>query len=224
MQTHPDLAGRQELALRTYGSLFLSGAAVMLGFCAALILVFALDRISPGLAWVFVAAGALMLIGMIAGLVVLKRDSAQFQEELEETLRITPNRDTTVTIPAVLSRTVPARSASAAHQLVYSAHWNHRVTPVAVALPAGQALPQEGSGAWLQLDPARPDIAWIAPLANPEEHVTALQDRSLSNLTSRQKGLTLPPRAYLIPAFIGAGVFALAFVAFAAVLLAVTHP
>ncbi|WP_053387868.1 hypothetical protein [Leucobacter japonicus] len=208
------LAERQRRTLLRGGGWYLAGAAVMLGWLLAWLI--ALPRLSPEViaqtSFFHLVATSVMLIGFVIGLVLLLRDQQAFTPRLVASMSATPAA--TAPVPAKLVRIVPARGKRTVHQLLYAVHTERGVVPVALALPAAAVLPPTDSGAWLVMDPARPDIAHYATLADPAQHATALQDPALARLTRVQRGLAIPGRASLPLVYVGLGVAALAFAVF----------
>ncbi|MFD5601202.1 hypothetical protein ACFWHR_14230 [Leucobacter sp. NPDC058333] len=236
MEQVQTLAERQQRVMRRGGAWYIAGAAVMVGWlCAWLLAMPRLGSAASTAALPFhMIAAVIMLACYVVGLVMLIQDQGAMTRRLTEALSapvpaVTP-------VPAKLVRALPASRGGRAQQLLYAAHRGDAgrqnsgrateagiardaVTPVAVALPAGATPPPVGSGAWLAIDPERPDIASFATLTDPAQHDTALQDPALASLTRVQSGLAVPARAYLTVALTGGAVLAVSFVVFSLVLL-----
>ena len=208
------LAERQRRTVLRGGGWYLAGAAVMLGWLLAWLI--ALPRLTPEViaqtSLFHLVATGVMLVGFMIGLLVLLEDQRALMPRLVASLAESPAA--TPPVPAKLVRVIPVRGNRVVHQLLYAAHTARGVEPVMLALPASAPPPPPGTGAWLTLSPAHPDIAHFTPLADAAQHASALQDPALARLTRVQSGLAIPGRAYLPLLYIGLGVAALAFAVF----------
>ena len=192
----PGLSERQQRFLLTGGIWGPCGGAVMIGWLGAVLMQGASPRFIPMQLVVF----GIMLAAFVVSMVMTIRMVAQTNRRLSASL--SKPRGSGPVVPAVLVRAIPARRPKHAQQLLYAARMAGGVGPVAVALPAASIAPRPGTGAWLALDPAEPDIAHFAEASVWAERGDPAADPALARPTKVESGLALPGRAYLRFAFV----------------------
>lgn len=207
----PSLAEQQRRAFLTIAILPMSGVAILVGFLAASLLAMSAFGRFVGIP-LFLAVAAAVLACLVIGAVVTIVQGNSHRRRLQDALEHPPVAG--VTVPAVLVRVIQGRGGGV-HQLLYAMHTAAGVEPVAVVLPGEAAAPRPGSGAWLLVDPSRPDIA---AYAQGVDHASALADPALAKPTRSERGLALPGSAYAKPLLIAGAVMLGSFLVFSAVI------